>query len=85
MSAPGRNSAAKPPSLAGEHDEMAKPIEHVTQVETSSAALAEALAQKGKLSGKALARLYVVMTVGYLVSTIQGFGKLWSLWNKLTR
>ncbi|KAJ4193147.1 hypothetical protein NW767_010436 [Fusarium falciforme] len=73
MSAPGRNSAAKPPSLAGEHDEMAKPIEHVTQVETSSAALAEALAQKGKLSGKSLARLYVVMTVGYLVSTIQGF------------
>lgn len=55
---------------------MAKPIEHVTQVETSSAALAEALAQKGKLSGKSLARLYVVMTVGYLVSTIQGFGKL---------
>lgn len=67
-------------SLAERDASIGKTPESIVHVETETAApaLIEALAQgSGKLSTKSLIRLYVVMTLGYLVSTIQGFGKLY--------
>ncbi|KAF9876718.1 hypothetical protein CkaCkLH20_05564 [Colletotrichum karsti] len=64
----------KPNASIHETDNIAAPAtKNVIHVETSSAALTEAMAQNGKLSFKSMLHLYIVMTVGYLVSTIQGF------------
>lgn len=67
-----RKSGSKSASL----HEDAKGTEHISHVEASSAALVEALAKDAKISTRSLVRLYVVMVVGYLVLTIQGFGKI---------
>jgi len=48
---------------------------NVVQVQTASVALAAALAaQKPSLLSKNMIKLYAIMSVGYLVSTINGFG-----------
>ncbi|EXK78067.1 hypothetical protein FOQG_17248 [Fusarium oxysporum f. sp. raphani 54005] len=67
------STSKEPGSKSASLHEDTKEATHITHVEASSAALVEALAKDGKLSTRSLARLYVVMAVGYLVSTIQGF------------
>lgn len=53
-----------------------KPLHNGKEVNTASVALAAAVAkQKPNPVSKAMLRLYGIMTVGYLVSTINGFGK----------
>lgn len=48
----------------------------VTQVQTSSIALAAAIAaQKPSLLSKNMLKLYFIMSIGYLVSTMNGFGE----------
>jgi hypothetical protein len=55
---------------------------NVTQVQASSVALAAAIAaQKPSLLSKNMLKLYMIMSVGYLVSTLNGFGKLKSIGN----
>ena len=50
--------------------------ENVTHVEAASVALAAAMAaQKPSLLSKGMIRLYGIMAIGYLVSTMNGFGK----------
>lgn len=60
------------------YDEFAgdeKPIGHVNEVNTTSVALAAAVAaQKPKLLSRNMLKLYFIMSVGYLVSTMNGFG-----------
>lgn len=53
-----------------------KPIGQVTEVSTTSVALAAALAaQKPNLWSANMVKLYMIMSVGYLVSTMNGFGR----------
>jgi hypothetical protein len=48
---------------------------HVTEVNAASVALAAAVAsQKPKLWSKNMIKLYGIMAIGYLVSTMNGFG-----------
>lgn len=48
----------------------------VTSVNTNSVALAAALAsQKPSLLSRNMIQLYLIMAIGYLVSTMNGFGK----------
>jgi hypothetical protein len=48
---------------------------HVRQVQAASVALAAATAaQKPSLLSKNMLKLYFIMAVGYLVSTMNGFG-----------
>ena len=48
----------------------------VTEVQAASVALAAALAgQKPNLLSKSMLKLYFIMSVGYLISTMNGFGK----------
>lgn len=55
---------------------MDKSFHNGKEVNTASVALAAAVAeQKPKPLSNAMLRLYGIMTVGYLVSTINGFGK----------
>ena len=52
-----------------------KPVGKITQVNTTSLALAAALAEeKPDLWSKSMIRLYFIMGIGYLVSTMNGFG-----------
>lgn len=47
----------------------------VTQIQTASVALAAAVAaQKPRLLSRNMIQLYAIMGVGYLVSTMNGFG-----------
>lgn len=63
------------PAYFGVDADLAKADEPTVHVEAPTPALIEAVAQgSGRLSKKSLIRLYVIMTLGYLVSTIQGFG-----------
>ena len=55
-------------------DEKAR--DEVTQVNASSVALAAAIAaQKPSLLSKNMLKLYFIMSIGYLVSTMNGFGE----------
>lgn len=61
------------------HEDVAigdeKPIGNVKEVNTTSIALAAAIAaQKPKLWSPSMIKLYMIMSVGYLVSTMNGFG-----------
>lgn len=48
----------------------------VTQINASSVALAAAIvAQKPSLISKNMLKLYFIMSIGYLVSTMNGFGE----------
>lgn len=50
---------------------------HGKEVTTASVALAAAMAeQKPNPFSRSMLRLYAIMTVGYLISTINGFGIL---------
>lgn len=50
---------------------------NVVEINAASVALAAAIeAQKPKLLSKNMLKLYFIMAVGYLVSTMNGFGKL---------
>jgi hypothetical protein len=60
------------PSLA-EEKELA--TQHVSSAQDAEPASRE----KAKLSARSMVRLYVVMTVGYLVSTMQGYGEICAL------
>lgn len=52
-----------------------KPIGNVKEVHTTSVALAAAVAaQKPKLLSRNMLQLYFIMSIGYLVSTMNGFG-----------
>lgn len=52
-----------------------KPVGNVKEVNTTSVALAAAVAaQKPNLLSKNMLKLYFVMSIGYLVSTMNGFG-----------
>lgn len=52
-----------------------KPVGNVKEVTTTSVALAAAFAaQKPKLLSKNMLKLYFIMSIGYLVSTMNGFG-----------
>lgn len=52
-----------------------KPVGKVKEVNTTSVALAAACAaQKPKLLSKNMLKLYFIMSIGYLVSTMNGFG-----------
>ncbi len=52
-----------------------KPVGKITQMNTTSVALAAALAEeKPDLWSKSMIRLYFIMGIGYLVSTMNGFG-----------
>ncbi len=54
-----------------------KPVGRVAQVNTASVALAAAVAeQKPNLWSRNMIRLYFIMGIGYLVSTLNGFGIL---------
>ncbi|KAM5341964.1 hypothetical protein ACJ41O_014995 [Fusarium nematophilum] len=68
---------AKPSLQAGRasHDaEVEKPVGNVIETNTASVALAAALAeQKLEMWSRPMIRLYGIMAVGYLVSTINGF------------
>jgi hypothetical protein len=51
-----------------------KPHEETREINTASAALAAAVAeQKPKLLSPSMLRLYMIMGIGYLVSTMNGF------------
>lgn len=57
-----------------------KSFQNGKEVNTASVALAAAVAeQKPKPFSNAMLRLYGIMTVGYLVSTINGFGETTSV------
>lgn len=54
-----------------------KPTGNVKEVNTQSVALAAAIAaQKPKLTSPNMIKLYLIMSIGYLVSTMNGFGKI---------
>ncbi len=58
-------------SIAGE-----KMAGNVTTVNTNSVALGAAIAsQKPQLLSRNMIKLYLIMGIGYLVSTMNGFGK----------
>lgn len=53
-----------------------KPIGNVKEVNTTSVALAAAIAaQKPNLWSTNMIKLYSIMSIGYLVSTMNGFGR----------
>ena len=53
---------------------------NVVQVQAASVALAAAMAaQRPSLLSKNMLKLYAIMSIGYLVSTLNGFGK-WKFW-----
>jgi len=53
------------------------PDGEVTQIQAASVALAASLAaKKPSLLSKNMLKLYFIMAIGYLVSTMNGFGKL---------
>lgn len=81
------SSADRPPNIMATHsgetkdvreDEAIsdeKPIGNVKEVNTNSVALAAAIAaQKPNLWSPNMIKLYMIMSVGYLVSTMNGFG-----------
>lgn len=52
-----------------------KPIGNVKEINTTSVALSAAMAaQKPNLLSPNMIQLYMIMSVGYLVSTMNGFG-----------
>lgn len=52
-----------------------KPVGNVTEVNTNSVALSAAIAaQKPSLWSPNMIKLYFIMSIGYLVSTMNGFG-----------
>jgi len=56
-------------------EEQERAGHHVTEVNTASVALAAAVAsQKPKLWSRNMIKLYGIMAIGYLVSTMNGFG-----------
>ena len=58
-------------------DEKDGVVGRVAHVNTASVALAAAVAgQKPNLWSRSMIRLYFIMGIGYLVSTLNGFGKL---------
>ena len=58
-------------------DSIEKPTQDGTEVVTASVALAAAMAeQKPNPWSKSMVRLYGIMAVGYLISTLNGFGML---------
>lgn len=64
-------------------DEKAKG--EVTQINVSSVALAAAIrAEKPSPLSKNMLKLYILMSVGYLVSTMVGFGEQFSLPSSLS-
>lgn len=68
-------SHAEKPGLA--HDEIMdeKVTGNVKSINTTSVALATAIAgQKPKLLSKNMLKLYFIMGIGYLVSTMNGYG-----------
>lgn len=81
-------SAPKTSAAAAEHDDAPANLtyqtsamdekfasENVTHVQAASVALASALAaQKPSLLSKSMLKLYFIMAIGYLVSTMNGFG-----------
>tara|TARA_R110002060_G_scaffold77426_1_gene88896 strand:- start:524 stop:850 length:327 start_codon:yes stop_codon:yes gene_type:complete len=81
-------SAPKPNDTAAEHYEstdahhVSSNIDeklasgNVVQIQAASVALAAAVAaQKPSLWSKSMLQLYFIMGIGYLVSTMNGFGK----------
>lgn len=60
-----------------ERNSIEKPgVTQVKEVNTASVALAAALAeQKPSLWSKSVLRLWAIMAIGYMISTINGFGK----------
>ncbi len=80
-------SAQKAAATGAEHHEDATDVRHVSvvdekyatgkvlQVQAASVALAAAVAaQKPSLFSKNMLKLYFIMAIGYLVSTMNGFG-----------
>jgi hypothetical protein len=80
-------STPKAETTGAEHQEKSTDFHHipiidekdatgkVTQVQAASVALAAAVAaQKPSLLSKNMLKLYFIMAVGYLVSTMNGFG-----------
>lgn len=64
------------PASGMERDSIEKPIGHVDHVNPAAVPLAAAAAEQ-KLNpwSASMFRLYGIMIVGYLVSTINGYGK----------
>jgi hypothetical protein len=82
MSAPKTTTGAVVHDESGNNDYQASisdekaAAEHVTHVNAASVALAAAMAQqKPSLLSKNMFKLYFIMAIGYLVSTMNGFGK----------
>lgn len=74
MSAPKNEDAPHEVREDNYDDEKVGP--EVTQVNAASVALAAAIAaQKPSLLSKNMLKLYFIMSVGYLVSTMNGFGE----------
>lgn len=79
-------SAPKVESAGAEHHEVPiinekEATGRVTQVQAASVALAAAIAaQKPSLLSKNMFKLYFIMAIGYLVSTMNGFGMSFSPW-----
>lgn len=61
--------------LGVERDSLEKPLGNVNEINPAAVGLAAAMAEK-KLNpwSKSMFRLYGIMAVGYLVSTINGYG-----------
>jgi hypothetical protein len=67
---PGSNLRGETREKSGEYKK------EVAHVNTASVALASAVAsQKPKLFGRNMLKLYAIMSVGYLISSMNGFGK----------
>lgn len=59
-----------------ERNSIEKPVGEVQEINTASVALSAALAeQKPHLFSKPILRLWAFMAVGYLISTINGYGE----------
>lgn len=82
MSAPTLHQSA---GGAAEHQEKSdaevyyadteKPVGNTREINAASVALAAAIeAQKPSLLSKNMLKLYLIMAIGYLVSTMNGFG-----------
>ena len=64
------------PEQAERRSSIEKPSHHGKEINTASVALAAAIAeQKPNPLSRGMIRLYGIMTIGYLISTINGFGK----------
>jgi hypothetical protein len=59
-----------------ERDSLEKPISNVQEVNPAAVGLAAVTAEhKPRPFSPAMVRLYGIMAIGYLVSTINGYGK----------